>query len=137
MALFKRRSRKSARAYQNTSFDTEEQKEIASVAAGKDKHTIPPLPEDEPILRAPSTDTVMQNRINSASPAALIQNGMNFFTELINILHDPHGVKQLAATITEKDEQTGRTWLKLPVENEKIVEKALHLLAGLLNGYGK
>jgi hypothetical protein len=122
---------------ENTAFDSEEQEEIAAVAVEKNGHTIPPLPEDEPELQAPSTNMVKQNGAASASPAALIQNGMNFFTQLINTLHDPYQVKQLAAAITEKDEQTGQTWLKLPVENEKTVEKALHLLSGLLNGYGK
>jgi hypothetical protein len=96
-------------------FDVEEQAEIAKSTGGKDELAIP----------------------TSTSPISLIQNGISFFTQLINTLQDPQAIQQLAATITEKDEQTGRTWLKLPVENEKTVEKALHLLAGLLNGYGK
>lgn len=56
---------------------------------------------------------------------------------MINTLSDQQAVKNLAETITEKDEKTGQTWLKLPVENKQMVENALHLLAGFFNGRGK
>ncbi|MHA4807362.1 DEAD/DEAH box helicase [Flavitalea flava] len=124
-------------------FDVEEQAEIAKVAVGKDELAIPAIPEDEPVQQALAPDTERHNGTTDAdgtigpSPASLVQNGINFFTQLINTLQDPQAVQQLAATITEKDERTGRTWLKLPVENKKTVEKVLHLLGGLLNGYGK
>ena len=134
---------------EDSSFDVEEQAEIAKSAVGKDELTIPVLPEDEQVQQEPEPDaarnngttgadgTSVANVTTSTFPALLIQNGISFFTQLINTLQDPQAVQQLAAAITEKDEQTGRTWLKLPVENVKTVEKALHLLAGLLNGYGK
>jgi hypothetical protein len=132
-----------------SSFDVEEQMEIAKSAAGKDEFAVPVPPEDEPARQEPEPDaarnngttgadgTSVANVTTSTSPTLLVQNGISFFTQLINTLQDPQAVQQLAATITEKDAQTGRTWLKLPVENEKTVEKALHLLASLLNGYGK
>ena len=120
-----------------TSFDTEEQVEIAAVAKGKDSYTIPPIPEDEQVQQVSLPKAVQQNGTIDSSPASLIQNGISFFTQLIHTLQDPGAIKQLAETITEKDDQTGQTWLKLPVENEKSVEKALQLLAALLNGYGK
>ena len=134
---------------EGSSFDIEEQAEIAKSAAGKDELAIPAIAEDEPIRQEPKPDTASNNGSAGAngtgianvttgtSPASLVQNGISFITQLISTLQDPQAVQQLAATITEKDEQTGRTWLKLPVENEKTVEKALHLLAGLLNGYSK
>jgi SNF2 family DNA or RNA helicase len=120
---------------ENSSFDTEEREEIAP-AAGKDSLAIP-LPEDEPVQQLSSPKAVQQNGATNASPASLIQTGISFFTQLINTLHDPQAVKQLAETITEKDDKTGQTYLKLPVENEKVVEKGLQLLAGLLSGQGR
>lgn len=122
---------------ENTSFDTEERKEIAPAAIGKNSPAIPSIPEDEPAQQTSLPEPVQQNGTTGASSTSLIKNGMSFFTQLINTLHDPQAVKQLAETITEKDSQTGQTWIKLPVENEKIVEKTLQLLADLLNGYGK
>lgn len=76
-------------------------------------------------------------RASNASSASVIQTGISFFTQLINTLQDPQAVKQLAETITEKDAHTGQTYIKLPVENAKVIEKGLQLLAGLLNGYNK
>jgi hypothetical protein len=134
---------------EDSSFDVEEQAEIAMSAAGKDELAVSVLPEDEPEQQEPAPAEARNNGTAFAngtgvakvttgtSPASLIQSGISFFTQLINTLQDPQAVQQLAATLTEKDEKTGRTWLKLPVENEETVEKALHLLAGLLNGYGK
>ena len=122
---------------ESISFDTEEQEEITSITSEKDKHTIPAIPEDEPAQQLSSPNAGQQNGASNASPASLIQTGISFFTQLINTLQDPQAVKQLAETITEKDDKTGQTWLKLPVENEKTVEKGLQLLAGLLNGYNK
>ncbi|MDR3716562.1 MAG: DEAD/DEAH box helicase [Puia sp.] len=134
---------------EDSAFDVEEQAEIAKSVPGMDELVIPAIPEDEPLEQAPAPDVIRKNEAfgangidfasatTSTSPASLIQNGISFFTQLINTLQDPQAIQQLAAAITEKDEQTGRTWLKLPVENEKTVEKALHLLAGLLNGLGQ
>jgi hypothetical protein len=111
--------------------------------------------EEEPVQQEQTTQLAIQQKAafpkqtaldfdgNIAIPksdnssSSLVQNGINFFTQLISTLQDPEGVRQLAATITQKDEQTGRAWLKLPVENEKTVEKALNLLAALINGYSK
>ena len=128
---------------EDSSFDVEEQAEIAKSAVGRGETPIPALPEDEPAQQESAPAEARNNRATgangttSASPALLIQNGISFFTQLINTLQDPEAVQHLAATLTEKDENTGRTWLKLPVENKQTVENALRLLAGLLNGNGR
>jgi hypothetical protein len=62
---------------------------------------------------------------------------MSFITQLLNTLSDQDAVKSLTETITEKDENTGQTFLKIPVENKQIVEKALHMLAGFFAGSNK
>lgn len=100
---------------EHTSFDPEEQAEIAARTVEAASQDIPVTPGDD----------------DAISPSDLVRNGLIFFTQLLTTLQDPQAVKKLAATITEKDEKTGKTWLKLPVENEKTVENALNLLTGL------
>ncbi len=67
----------------------------------------------------------------------LVQNGMQFLSKLVTALSNPDSIKQLAGSITEKDEKTGKTYLKLPVDNTETVEKALNLVGKLLNSFGK
>ena len=73
----------------------------------------------------------------AADGDSLVQNGMNFFSQLVNTLSNEQALKKLAETITEKDTQTGQTYLKLPVDSGQTVEKALMLLAGLLTKFGR
>jgi hypothetical protein len=128
---------------ESSSFDVEEQAEIAIPTVARDEPTIPAIVEDEPLSQVsePHTErhkgTMGTEGTQGDSTGSLVQNGISFFTQLLSTLQDAQSVQQLVSTITEKDEQTGRTWLKLPVENEKTVEKALNLLASLLKGFGK
>lgn len=88
------------------------------------KHTETYEPEEQSTLPAPSSPR--------AEPAALIQNGMQFLGQLAQTLSDPQATKRLVDTIVQKDEKTGQTFVKLPVENEQAVEGMLNLLGGLL-----
>lgn len=121
------------------SFDTQEKKEIAQVIGekGKKEDLLPNILEDEPALHPAQRKDMHESKATDASPGSLVQNGMSFFAQLINTLSDEQGVKILVETITEEDEKTGQTWLKLPVENKQIVEKALNILAGFFKGSGK
>jgi SNF2 family DNA or RNA helicase len=140
---------------EDSAFEVEEKAEIAKSPIEQEEFTLPVLAEEEPVQEESAPKTEIQHGAGSTnqtasdnggsvanpnsdnSPASLVQNGIHFFTQLINTLQNAEGVKQLAATITERDEQTGRTWLKLLVDNEETVEKALNLLAGLFKGFGK
>ncbi len=121
------------------SFDTQEQKEIAPVALknGQPEDIITASLAEDPAEEQSFSKNSIENNTPGASPFLLVQNGMNFFTQLINTLNDGQAIKELTDTITKKDEKTGETWLKLPVENKQIVEKTLHLIAGLLKGLNK
>ena len=61
-------------------------------------------------------------------PAELIQNGMNFLSELMTTLAGPSATKTLTQSLTEKDEKTGQIYLKIPIQNTDIVENALSFL---------
>ncbi|MDX1911851.1 MAG: DEAD/DEAH box helicase [Saprospiraceae bacterium] len=97
-----------------------------------------PIPEPEPVLPddldqpdeipAPA---VSRHTAPSAAPEALVQNGIQFFSQLAQTLSDPDATQRLVKTIVQKDEKTGQTYVKLPIENEQAVEGVLNLLGGI------
>jgi superfamily II DNA/RNA helicase len=66
----------------------------------------------------------------------VLQKATGFMESLIQVLSDPAGAQRLAARLTETDE-SGKTYLKIPVSNTMVVENALKLFSGLLGGLGK
>ena len=73
----------------------------------------------------------------TGSPAELVNMGMTFLGRLSETLSNPEATQKLISTIVQKDETDGKTYLKIPVENQKIVENAFALFAGLLQGLKK
>ncbi|MDF1547134.1 MAG: DEAD/DEAH box helicase [Bacteroidales bacterium] len=71
------------------------------------------------------------------SPAELVQIGMSFFGRLSETLASPEATQKLISEIVQKDETDGKTYLKIPIENQKVVENAFTLFAGLLGGLKK
>ncbi|MFN8354705.1 MAG: DEAD/DEAH box helicase [Spirosomataceae bacterium] len=71
-----------------------------------------------------------------AAPQELIQNGIQFFVQLAQTLKSPEATKQLVNSITQKDEN-GKTYLKIPIENEQVVENAIQTLGALLSAFAK
>ena len=71
------------------------------------------------------------------TPGELIQTGVSFFSGLAQTLSSPEKTQQLVQSIVAKDEETGQTYLKIPVENAAVVENAVKLLGGLLAGLAK
>lgn len=99
------------------------------------------LPQAEPAKQAASTaDSPMSRTKEPGSPPPpqdVIQTGISFFSQLSRTLADPEATAQLVSSIIQTDEQTGQTYLKLPVENAQTVENTLRLLGGLLQGINK
>ena len=62
----------------------------------------------------------------------LISQGMSFLGRLAQTLADEQATRQLVEDLTEKDESTGKTYIKIPVESEDVVKNAVKLLGGLL-----
>ncbi|MBK8922740.1 MAG: DEAD/DEAH box helicase family protein [Saprospirales bacterium] len=71
------------------------------------------------------------------TPQELIQTGLSFFSSLAQTLSSPEKTQELVQSIVSTDEQTGQTYLKIPVENTAVVENAVKLLGGLLAGLGR
>lgn len=51
--------------------------------------------------------------------------GMEWVSQLAKVLGNPDQTKAMVQSLTEKDSKTGKTFLKLPVENEAVVENVL------------
>lgn len=92
--------------------------------------------------QAPQPGSVRERRSNGngAAPATtqeLIQTGVSFFAGLTQTLSSPEKTQELVQSIVATDEETGQTYLKIPVESAAVVENAMRLLGGLLGGMGK
>ena len=110
--------------------DTRDQQEMFS-EPGTVPEALPtngkePKPEAEPA--APAVAVAMESQ---ADGQELMANGLKFFSQLAQTLSDKEATAKLVSSITERDEATGQTYLKVPVENEKTVESAITMLGTL------
>jgi superfamily II DNA or RNA helicase len=71
-----------------------------------------------------------------STPEELVQTGVSFLSGLVKTLSDPVETQKLVSSLTAKDEKTGQTYLKIPVENEASVTQALQMLGGLFKAFG-
>jgi len=93
--------------------------------------------DDDVPQPVPETSTEVEHQPETGSPAELVNMGMSFFSRLSETLANPEATQKLISTIVQKDETDGKTYLKIPIENQKIVENAFALFAGLLGGMNK
>jgi SNF2 family DNA or RNA helicase len=137
-------------------FDSDEREEISGLFVAEGGEIItdpsyedlfadaPPLPEIkgeaptleslyEETIQQPDNNTVAGSEKNIPKPAELIENGMSFLSQLMNTLSDPAATKELTESLTEKDEKTGQSYLKIPIQNTDVVSNALTFLAGLFS----
>ncbi|HHH49733.1 MAG TPA: DEAD/DEAH box helicase [Saprospiraceae bacterium] len=100
---------------------------VAPSFLGDDDVVTPETPKAQPRNNNTSTTTI------PSSANELVQAGMAFFQGLSNTLSDPVATQNLVKSITAKDEKTGKTYLKIPIENEKLIQNAFQILGGLFN----
>ena len=86
--------------------------------------------DDDEIQHGEATE---KTPVKAATPADLIQTGLSFLDKLSETLSSPEATRQLVSSIVQKDEKDGKTYLKIPVENEKVIENVLALFAGIFN----
>jgi SNF2 family DNA or RNA helicase len=127
---------------ETSSFDQGESEEISESFIAEDGGILlTPALEDvyEEVNKgheAEPSETETEAAFNATAipgPTELIQNGVNFLSQLMATLSNPAAVKELTGSLTEKDEKTGQTYLKIPIHNAEIVENALSFLSGLFN----
>ena len=67
----------------------------------------------------------------SSQPKDLVAQGISFLSGLAETLKSPEATAQLVDSIVEKDEQTGETSIKIPVESKETVSNLLNLIGKL------
>ena len=70
----------------------------------------------------------------SSQPKDLVAQGISFLSDLAETLKSPEATTQLVDSIVEKDEQTGETSIKIPVESKETVSNLLNLIGKLFHG---
>lgn len=92
-----------------TDYDIDEREEVAAVktATEPEEDDNSSVIDDEE-LEEEEQEILEESENVKSSAASLIENGVSFFSQLINTLQDEKALKQLADSITEKDEKTGQ-----------------------------
>lgn len=67
----------------------------------------------------------------SSHPKDLVAQGISFLSGLAETLKSPEATAHLVNSIVEKDEQTGETSIKIPVESKETVSNLLNLIGKL------
>ena len=67
----------------------------------------------------------------SNQPKDLVAKGVSFLSGLAEVLKSPEATARLVDSIVEKDEKTGETSLKIPVESKETVSSILNLVGKL------
>jgi hypothetical protein len=93
--------------------------------------------EQTVVQKTQESESQMVSTNNITSPQELLQNGFNFFGQLAQTLSNPEATKNLVNSIVQKDEKTGQTYLKIPVESQDVVQNALSVLGNLFASFGK
>ena len=120
--------------------DNMEAKELAKKEAIK-----PIIPGDDDFEPSDSQSSSMsdesqpktQKETLTDDASELLTKGFSLLRGLAKTLSTKEGAEQLARTLVEKDEKTGKTHLKIPVESEETVSNVLNILGNLFKGLGK
>ncbi len=71
----------------------------------------------------------------SSAPKDLVKQGVSFLSGLAETLKSPEATAALVDSITEKDEHTGETSIKIPVKSKETVESLLNIIGKLFAGH--
>lgn len=86
-------------------------------------------------------ETEKKAATNQAAPQTsaedLIAVGMNFFGKLAHTLSDKEATEKLVSSLVEKDKDTGKSYVKIPIEDKKTMENAINLISGFLKAFQK
>jgi len=89
----------------------------------------------EKVMEKPDLSTsAAGSDTTTASPAAardLLSQGVSFLSRLGQTLSDEKATQTLVNELVQKDETSGETYLKIPVESAAVVQNAVKLLGSL------
>jgi len=109
-----------------------EEKETETPELEKQPDLFSEIPVEPEANNAFEEIETVENPSDNQPEENLLTQGLKFLGRLSETLADKEATQKLVASVTEKDEQTGQTYLKVPVESEKIIENAVLLLGSLL-----
>ncbi|MDP1623295.1 MAG: DEAD/DEAH box helicase [Bacteroidales bacterium] len=100
---------------------------------------LPDIPGDDDVSASEPESVTSQAPLTKEAPdpAALIAGGFEFLSGLARTFSSPAATQKLVSSLIEKDPESGKTYLKLPVENEKVVSDALNLFGQLFKAFEK
>lgn len=75
--------------------------------------------------------TINPKDLETNQPKDLVAQGVSFLSGLAETLKSPEATAQLVDSIVEKDEETGETSIKIPVESKETVSNLLNLIGKL------
>jgi SNF2 family DNA or RNA helicase len=122
--------------------DEEENMEVRELAQ---QEVVEPLipgdddfePSDNQTLSTSEETQPETGKEAAADTSELLAKGFSFLNGLAKTLSTKDGVEQLTRSLVEKDEKTGKTHLKIPVESDETVSNVLNMLGNLFKGLGK
>ncbi len=78
-------------------------------------------------------DAIEKLNNENSLQADLIKTGIDFFGKLAKTLADKEATQKLVSSLIEKDTKSGKTYVKIPIENEQVVENVFSILKSFLN----
>ncbi len=111
-------------------------KEEKPVAAPEVEKPVADSEAEKPVADPEAEKPVAPHSASTAShptsqPKDLVSQGVSFLSGLAETLKSPEATAQLVDSIVEKDEQTGKTSIKIPVESKETVSNLLNLIGKL------
>jgi len=104
----------------------------------KEEGVIRDIPGDDDVPGSETEASVSQPLApETPDPAALIAGGLSFLSGLSRTFSSPEATQKLVSSLVDKDPASGKTYLKIPVENEQVVTDALKLFGQLFQAFGK
>jgi hypothetical protein len=97
-------------------------------------------PVDIEVSELPHPDATRSSAISSPAPPDpqdLLAGGIRFLSGLAKTLSSTEATQQLVSSIVERDEKTGRSYMKIPVDDQQTVVNVMNMLGQLLRGFGK
>jgi len=109
-------------------------KEIAEqeIPEQKDSSSDPAFSNTPNPAEVNTAETPGQSRIPN-DPQEILQQGMVFFQGMAKVLQSPEKTADFVKNITEKDEKSGQTFIKIPVAGEDFLQNALKMVGQFFN----
>jgi SNF2 family DNA or RNA helicase len=85
----------------------------------------------------PQQDMTLPPSSAHPEPQDLLAGGIRFLSGLAQTLSSPEATQQLVSSIVERDEKTGRSYVKIPVDDQQTVVNMMNLFGQLFKGFGK